>query len=204
MLPSHRTAALSRVAFALIAAPAHAAQTPDLVIANVRRTEGRRHGLRPLTVTTRARNTGRSPPTPRPRALPDPGRQRLGQGARARGPIRTSAADALLEGERAVAPLRAGATSPAARAKVTVPATLAPGAYTLLACADDRGAVRESDEANQCRAAKGKLKVTAAADAPSAWHSIADELPLLEDIKLAQRQTLAQQLSCTPPWPRSG
>ena len=161
MLPSHRTTALSLVAFALIAAPAHAAQTPDLLIADVAGPKSAAAGSA-LSVTTRARNVGRAgarASTTRFYLTPDVKASAKARKASRTDP-RTSAADALLEGERAVGRLRAGATSPAGRAKVTVPATLAPGAYTLLACADDRGAVRERSEANQCRAAKGKLKVS--------------------------------------------
>jgi subtilase family serine protease len=42
---------------------------------------------------------------------------------------------------------------------VTVPSTLPPGLYVLLACADDGQAVPESDETNNCRAAQRPVEV---------------------------------------------
>ena len=61
-------------------------------------------------------------------------------------------------GHRPVPRLRAGHSS-AAAGTVTVAATLKPGVYSLLACADGSGAVRESSERDNCRTAATKLIV---------------------------------------------
>jgi subtilase family serine protease len=61
-------------------------------------------------------------------------------------------------GHRAVPRLRAGRSS-AAAGTVTIASTLKPGAYSLLACADGGGAVRESSERDNCRTAATKLIV---------------------------------------------
>ena len=61
-------------------------------------------------------------------------------------------------GHRPVPRLRAGRSS-AAAGTVTVAATLKPGAYLLLACADGGRVVRESSERDNCRTAATKLIV---------------------------------------------
>ena len=43
---------------------------------------------------------------------------------------------------------------------VTVPAGTAPGAYYLLACADDLGAVKQYDETNNCLSTASPITVT--------------------------------------------
>ncbi|MGH2736451.1 MAG: CARDB domain-containing protein [Actinomycetota bacterium] len=45
------------------------------------------------------------------------------------------------------------------RARLRVPAGSSPGAYRLLACADDRRRVRETSERNNCRASVGLIEV---------------------------------------------
>ncbi len=67
--------------------------------------------------------------------------------------------DLLLTGSRGVGSLGAGASS-TGTVGVTVPAAAAPGVYSLLACADDLGAVAESDETNNCLASAGTVQVT--------------------------------------------
>jgi subtilisin family serine protease len=59
------------------------------------------------------------------------------------------AGDVLLIGYRSVPTLAGGAISSGPRT-VTVPAAMPLGSYRLLACADDRLAVKESNEANNC------------------------------------------------------
>ena len=71
------------------------------------------------------------------------------------------AGDVLLTGVRAVPALGAGATS-SGSATVTIPATTALGPYYLLACADDTGAIPETNENNNCRASAGTVQVTPA------------------------------------------
>lgn len=55
----------------------------------------------------------------------------------------------LLTGTRPVPALAAGATS-IGTLSVTIPSTIAFGTYHLLACADDKGVVMESNETNNC------------------------------------------------------
>jgi subtilase family serine protease len=62
-----------------------------------------------------------------------------------------STGDTRLTGSRAVPILAASAVS-SGSASVTVPSTMLPGTYVLLACADDTAAVTEASEANNCRA----------------------------------------------------
>ncbi|HEV8336613.1 MAG TPA: M36 family metallopeptidase [Candidatus Polarisedimenticolia bacterium] len=67
--------------------------------------------------------------------------------------------DVLLTGSRGVGTLAAGASS-TGTVGVSVPSATAPGSYRLLACADDFGAVAESDEANNCLAAAAVVQIT--------------------------------------------
>ncbi len=62
-------------------------------------------------------------------------------------------------GSRLVSALRPGATSRGSVA-VTIPRSTLQGSYRVLACADDRHRVRESNEANNCRSAARALIVT--------------------------------------------
>jgi subtilase family serine protease/subtilisin family serine protease len=71
------------------------------------------------------------------------------------------AGDVLLSGVRAVSALAAGAASTGS-VTATIPATTAVGAYYLLACADDTGAIPETNESNNCRASTGTVQVTPA------------------------------------------
>src|SRR4030095_16581642 len=71
------------------------------------------------------------------------------------------AGDVLLSGVRAVPLLGAGVTS-SGSVTVTIPATTPAGPYYLLACADDLGAGRETNENNNCRASAGTVQVTPA------------------------------------------
>lgn len=81
---------------------------------------------------------------------------------------RTSPQDILLTGARNVPALAAGKASSARRATaVQVPVGTRAGRYTLLACADDRGAVAETRENDNCRAASRPVKVAAAPDTTS-------------------------------------
>jgi len=43
---------------------------------------------------------------------------------------------------------------------VTIPSTIAPGTYVLLACADDTGLIAEGIETNNCRASATSVAVT--------------------------------------------
>lgn len=67
----------------------------------------------------------------------------------------------LLAGTRSVPALAAGATSSGTVA-VTVPSWMPVGRYVLLACADDQGAIAESDETNNCAGSAGPIDVARA------------------------------------------
>ena len=67
--------------------------------------------------------------------------------------------DIKLTGSRTVPILAAGATS-AGTASVTIPTTVVPGTYFVLACADDAKAVGEASDANNCAASPTLITVT--------------------------------------------
>jgi hypothetical protein len=69
-----------------------------------------------------------------------------------------NAGDKLLTGTRKVPALAAGASSTGTRT-VTVKLSTKPGTYFLLACADDRFAVPETNETNNCRASTTQVIV---------------------------------------------
>jgi hypothetical protein len=64
-----------------------------------------------------------------------------------------------LLGRRAIAGLAPGAAS-TGTAIVWIPLGTSPGSYYVLACADGLGAVAESDEADNCRASRGRVEVS--------------------------------------------
>jgi hypothetical protein len=70
-----------------------------------------------------------------------------------------NAGDTLLGGTRGVPALAVGAVN-SGTANVTIPDDTPLGAYYVLACADDRASVAESDEANNCVASAAVLTVT--------------------------------------------
>jgi len=65
----------------------------------------------------------------------------------------------LLTGNRAVLALSAGAQS-SGSATVTVPPDMTPGTYYLLACSDDTNLVTETNETNNCSAARTRIQVS--------------------------------------------
>ncbi len=70
-----------------------------------------------------------------------------------------TSSDNLLTGVRSVPSLAAGASS-GGTVTVTIPAGTAAGTYYLGACADDLGAVVESNETNNCKASASTVAVT--------------------------------------------
>jgi uncharacterized membrane protein len=66
--------------------------------------------------------------------------------------------DVLLSGSRSVPSLASGAVS-SGTVTVGVPSSIAAGSFYLLACADDLGAVAETNESNNCRASSGKVSI---------------------------------------------
>jgi subtilase family serine protease len=69
-----------------------------------------------------------------------------------------NAGDKLVPGVRTVPALGPGLDS-TGTVKVTIPNTAIPGVYYLLACADDLGAVPESDETNNCVASPAQVEI---------------------------------------------
>ena len=111
---------------------------------------------------------------------------------------RIALGDVLMGGFRKVPALARGARSAAPRRPrtiVAVPSGTRPGLYYLLACADDRGAVAESAEHDNCRPAKKRVRVTddAAPMFEGTFVDIAPEVPRAEDIADLER---AKPLAC--------
>jgi hypothetical protein len=75
---------------------------------------------------------------------------------------RSSLTDLRLVGAASVKALAPGAKRSVSRIRFEVPAGLPAGAYKVLVCADDRGKVKEADEANNCTAATTPVTVTEA------------------------------------------
>ncbi len=76
---------------------------------------------------------------------------------------RSSLTDLLLQGNAAVAAVAIGARRSVGAVKFTVPPGIPAGDYKVLVCADDLGKVKESEEANNCKAAAPVVSVTEAA-----------------------------------------
>lgn len=72
---------------------------------------------------------------------------------------RSSPTDIQLEGSASVTGVKPGRSTTAATATVGIPVGTPAGSYTVLACADDRGTVKESNEAGNCTAATTGLTV---------------------------------------------
>jgi subtilase family serine protease len=70
-----------------------------------------------------------------------------------------SAGDKRLKGAHGVPILAAGAQHSKTRNE-TIPLSTAPGTYFLIACADDRFVVAESNEGNNCRTSTTQITVT--------------------------------------------
>lgn len=75
---------------------------------------------------------------------------------------RSALGDILLEGDVAAGSVGPGRTVTPKPATVTVPVGTPPGRYHVLACTEDRGVVKETDEVDNCTAAATDLKVKAA------------------------------------------
>jgi subtilase family serine protease len=99
------------------------------------------------------------------------------------------AGDVVLTGTRAVPALPAGSVS-TGTVSVTVPLAVAPGAYFLIACADDLDVVPESNEANNCVTAGSPLAVAtapsdlvaSAVSSPPATAAIGDSFVLTDTV----------------------
>jgi VCBS repeat-containing protein len=73
---------------------------------------------------------------------------------------RRGAGDVRLNGAPKVKALKHGRTDKGGR-RFTIPPGAKAGVYRVLVCADAKGAVKERSEGNNCRAAKGSLKIPA-------------------------------------------
>ncbi|WP_183094736.1 CARDB domain-containing protein [Nocardioides stalactiti] len=73
---------------------------------------------------------------------------------------RTSLTDLRLVGKAPVKAIRPGAKRSTGSVTFTVPVGVPAGTYRVLVCADDLGKVGESEEANNCLAATGRLAVS--------------------------------------------
>jgi hypothetical protein len=71
-----------------------------------------------------------------------------------------NAGDKALSGSRSVPALAAGASAVGSATSVTVPNNTALSQYYVLACADDKKAVKESNESNNCQASAGTVQVS--------------------------------------------
>lgn len=81
---------------------------------------------------------------------------------------RSSLVDIRLQGEKPVKAIKPGKSLGATAVSLAVPIGTPPGRYTVLACADDRGTVAESDEKDNCKAA-GALAVKEAPGSDDLW-----------------------------------
>jgi tetratricopeptide (TPR) repeat protein len=111
---------------------------------------------------------------------------------------RTTISDILLEGVRpvpALDPRERSATKPRKPVKVRVPLGTLAREYFLLACADDRGDVTESKEADNC-VASGKLAVTGLPAGPTTTFN--DWLADRPDAEEAEDLAFVKRLACTP------
>jgi hypothetical protein len=76
------------------------------------------------------------------------------------------------------------------RATVRVPASVPPGRYFLIACADDTRKVRESNERNNCRTARTRVTVRTPDVAPPPWdEATVGDLVLNVHAQLSYRRT---------------
>jgi len=71
-----------------------------------------------------------------------------------------NAGDKRLQGDRAVPVLAPGSSSVGTAMNLTVPGDTDIGLYFVVACADDKTDVDESDEENNCAASSGKVEIT--------------------------------------------
>jgi hypothetical protein len=76
---------------------------------------------------------------------------------------RSALTDLRLDGTAAVTTIATGASRSIAAVRFVVPAGTPAGDYRVLVCADDLGKVKESNEANNCKAAATTLAITEAA-----------------------------------------
>ena len=109
---------------------------------------------------------------------------------------RTSDLDVRLSGARVVPALGARRTARARRATpLGVPVGTRPGVYRVLACADDRGAVRESVEHRNCTVARRSIRILAAPD-DTAIVALSDEFEQPDEADDRAAVALLRATSC--------
>jgi hypothetical protein len=87
------------------------------------------------------------------------------------------ASDIRLVGQQSVKALKAG-KSGSGSARVSLPTSVAPGAYFLLGCADGANKVKETNEKNNCKASAARTTVEAArTPAPQTEPPASDQAP---------------------------
>ena len=187
------------LAAAALAAPASAVAAPNLVTRAVSDPPTAVKVGGAFAVRDAVANTGSAARTSDVRYYLAPDAKRsLAERKTGKDNPRVALGDVLMGGFRKVPALARGARSAAPRRPrtiVAVPYGTRPGLYYLLACADDRGAVAESAEHDNCRPAKKRVRVTD--DAPAMFEGtfidIAPEVPRAEDIADLER---AKPLAC--------
>lgn len=195
------TATTALAAVAVVgAAPAGAAAMPNLVVSSVteaptKLADGTRFTLRDTVRNAGAAEAGRS--TVRYYLTTDPQRSRQDRKRSGTDP-RSSPLDLLLVGARDVPRLRAAATQRAPRAvSLQVPAGTPPGNYRVLACADDRGAVKERREHDNCRVA-ARTAVVASAPVTGVLRSLSSARRPLDAESAAVLPATFRQEWCSP------
>jgi tetratricopeptide (TPR) repeat protein len=174
---------------------------PNLVVTRVSAapktlSEGDRFAVSDTTANIGKGRAGRT--TTRYYLSTDPGRS-LRDREQSRTNPRTSPTDILLVGFRRVKPLGRGhsSRSPAGGVRVQVPGGTPTGRYHLLACADDRGAVRESRENDNCRASGSEIAVRAPASGSGRIHAFSDTVQPLP-AAVEQQVPLLLRQACLP------
>lgn len=195
------TAAASAAALATVPVAAHAAAKPNLVVTAVSEAPTALAAGTRFTAADTVRNAGRGAgarSTVRFYLTADPERSQRERKA-SRDDPRASLTDILLSGAREVGPLSASATAPARRGTpLEVPAGTPAGRYRLMACADDRGAVAERREHDNCAVGKRPAVVADAAAAPTEIRSLRSIVRPLDAEFEAQLPIMVRQEWCAP------
>lgn len=144
--------------------PAVAAGAPNLTVAKaqVDRTSVAEGDTLHVTHTVKNAGTAKSTPTVTRFYLTTDAKKSLAARKASRTNARSAPTDLRLVGEQPVKALKPGRSASLGSVELTVPVGTAAGSYQLLACADDRGTVKETDEADNCAVADKKLTVSAA------------------------------------------
>ena len=191
---------LSAAATALTLAPAAApaaGRSPDLVVTRATLERGTVAEGGTIHVSHVVRNVGRAKAAgtrTRFYLTTDP-RTSLAARRTSRTDPRTAPQDVRLLGARTVRELRPRRSQALGAVALTVPVGTAAGRYTVLACADDGGRVRERVETDNCTATDQRLTVSAAPGSDDlVVQSFADTLgwPANENLSLQMMRAFCQ------------